>query len=207
MFTITNEVAKLIQSGASKEKAARAAKRQAIDLIVAQGGRGHHFTKDAVKDGLVAKETLQGVQILIAKGLLNAAEFALWAMDSKEANKAGKQTERNKLTSDVNAYLASFRKMIETQWAALNPEAAKAEADAKKSESESDDELAEETSGLESAPSAKTLTLETLTKHIIDLTLEVSASNDASILAKRAYIIGALNDLEDELKALLSLKA
>ena len=199
MFTITNEVAKLIQSGASKEKAARAAKRQAIDLIVAQGGRGHHFTKDAVKDGLVTKETLQGVQILIAKGLLNAAEFALWAMDSKEANKQGKQAERNKLTSDVNAYLASFRKMVETQWALLNPDAAKAEADAKKTEA---DELESEESDLpESAPSAKVLTLEVLTKFVIDLTLEVSASNNQAITNRRAELIKALNALEAVCKA------
>ena len=192
MFTITSEVAKLIQSGASKEKAARAAKRQAIDLIVAQGGRGHHFTKDAVKDGLVAKETLQGVQILIAKGLLNSAEFALWATDSKEANKQGKQAERNKLTSDVNAYLASFRKMVETQWALSNPDAAKAEEAAKKSE------LSEEKSELpEAAPSAKVLTLELLQKFINDLTLEVSASKDASIVAQRAKLIPALNALQD----------
>ena len=198
MFTITSEVAKLIQSGASKEKAARAAKRQAIDLIVAQGGRGHHFTKDAVKDGLIAKETLQGVQILIAKGLLNASEFSLWAMDSKEASKQGKQDERNKLTSDVSAYLASFRKMVETQWALLNPDAAKAEADAKKAD-EDEDDLENEKSGLESAPEKMELNAANLLKHINELTLAISASRDSSIVAIRAKLIPALNAVQSAL--------
>ncbi len=197
MFTITNEVAKLIQSGATKEKAARAAKLKAIDLIVAQGGRGHHFTKDAVKDGLIAKETFQGLQGLIAKGLLEPADFALWAMDSKLAASKGLQKERNEITSDVNSYLTSFRNMIETAWKKAYPEAAEAEANAKKSESDEDeDDLENEKSGLESAPSAKTLTLETLQKFVIDLTLEVSASKDAGITTHRAYIINALNALE-----------
>jgi hypothetical protein len=198
MFTITSEVAKLIQSGASKEKAARAAKRQAIDLIVAQGGRGHHFTKDAVKDGLITKETLQGVQILIAKGLLNASEFSLWAMDSKEASKQGKQDERNKLTSDVSAYLASFRKMVETQWALLNPDAAKAEADAKKAD-EDEDDLENEKSGLESAPEKMELNAANLLKHINELTLAISASRDSSIVAIRAKLIPALNAVQSAL--------
>jgi hypothetical protein len=194
MFTITSEVAVLIQSGASKEKAARAAKRKAIDLIVAQGGRGFHFTKDAVKDGLIAKETLQGIQGLIAKGLLESADFALWSMDSKLAASKGLQKERNEITSDVSSYLTSFRNMIETAWKKAYPEEAEAEANAKKTEA--DDDLAEEKSGLESAPSAKTLTLETLQKFVIDLTLEVSASKDAGITTHRAYIINALNALE-----------
>jgi hypothetical protein len=195
MFTITTEVATLIQSGASKEKAARAAKRKAIDLIVAQGGRGFHFTKDAVKDGLIAKETLQGIQGLIAKGLLESADFALWSMDSKLAASKGLQKERNEFTSDVNSYLTSFRNMIETAWKKAYPEAAEAEANAKKAD-EDEDDLENEKSGLESTPSAKTLTLETLQKFVIDLTLEVSASKDAGITTHRAYIINALNALE-----------
>jgi hypothetical protein len=194
MFTITSEVAKLIQSGASKEKAARVAKRQAIDLIVAQGGRGHHFTKDAVKSGLIAADMFQGLQALIAKGLLESADFALWAMDSKLAASKGLQAERNKITSDVNSYLTSFRNMIETAWKKANPEAAKLEADAKKTDT--DDELAEEKSGLDVVPDAKTLTLETLSKLVIDLTLEVSASNNQAIANRRAELIKALNQLE-----------
>jgi hypothetical protein len=201
MFTITNEVAKLIQSGASKEKAARAAKRQAIDLIVAQGGRGHHFTKDAVKNGLVAKETLQGVQGLIAKGLFSASEFSLWAMDSKEASKQGKQDERNKLTSDVSAYLASFRKMVETQWALLNPDAAAAEKAELESESEkSGDDLENEKSGLESEPEKMELNAANLLKHINELTLAISASKDSSIVAIRAKLIPALNAVQSACK-------
>jgi hypothetical protein len=196
MFTITSEVAVLIQSGASKEKAARAAKRKAIDLIVAQGGRGHHFTKDAVKDGLIAKETLQGIQGLIAKGLLEPADFALWSMDSKLAASKGLQKERNEFTSDVNSYLTSFRNMIETAWKKAYPEEAAAEADAKKTEADDEDDLENEKSGLESAPSAKTLTLETLQKFVIDLTLEVSASKNQAITNRRAELITALNLLE-----------
>jgi hypothetical protein len=196
MFTITNEVATLIQSGASKEKAARAAKRKAIDLIVAQGGRGHHFTKDAVKDGLIAKETLQGIQGLIAKGLLESADFALWSMDSKLAASKGLQKERNEITSDVSSYLTSFRNMIETAWKKAYPEAAALEADAKKSES---DDLENEKSGLESAPEKMELNAANLLKHINELTLMISASKDASIVAVRAKLIPAMNAIQSTL--------
>jgi hypothetical protein len=199
MFTITSEVAKLIQSGASKEKAARAAKRQAIDLIVAQGGRGHHFTKDAVKDGLIAKETLQGIQGLIAKGLLEPADFALWAMDSKLAASKGLQKERNEFTSDVNSYLTSFRNMIETAWKKAYPEAAALEADAKKAD-EDEDDLENEKSGLESAPEKMELNAANLLKHINELTLAISASKDASIVAIRAKLIPALNAVQSACK-------
>jgi hypothetical protein len=201
MFTINNEVATLIQSGASKEKAARAAKRKAIDLIVAQGGRGHHFTKDAVKDGLIAKETLQGIQGLIAKGLLESADFALWSMDSKLAASKGLQKERNEFTSDVNSYLTSFRNMIETAWKKAYPEAAKAEADAKKADKDEDeDDLENEKSGLESAPEKMELNAENLLKHINELTLMISASKDASIVAVRAKLIPALNAVQSACK-------
>lgn len=201
MFTITNEVATLIQSGASKEKAARAAKRKAIDLIVAQGGRGHHFTKDAVKSGLIAKETLQGIQGLIAKGLLEPADFALWSMDSKLAASKGLQTERNEFTSDVNSYLTSFRNMIETAWKKAYPEAAEAEANAKKAdEDEDEDDLENEKSGLESAPEKMELNAENLLKHINELTLMISASRDSSIVAIRAKLIPALNAVQSACK-------
>jgi hypothetical protein len=201
MFTITNEVAKLIQSGASKEKTARAAKRKAIDLIVAQGGRGHHFTKDAVKSGLISADTFQGLQGLIAKGLLESADFALWAMDSKLAASKGLQKERNEITSDVNSYLTSFRNMIETAWKKAYPdaakaEAAKAEADAKKSKSELEDEK----SGLESTPEKMELNAENLLKHINELTLMISASKDSSIVAIRAKLIPALNAVQSACK-------
>jgi hypothetical protein len=129
-FIITSDMAELIREGAAKERSAKGARKKAAEAIAAEGGRGHMFTKDGVKSGLITKETFAGLQGLIASGLLTKPEFALWAMDSKAANKAGKQTERNKLTSEVNTYLAGFRGMIETAWAKLNPDLAKAEADA-----------------------------------------------------------------------------
>ena len=194
MFTITSEVSKLIHDSASKAKGYKAAEKKAVELIVAQGGRGNHFGKDGVKSGLISKETLQSIQALIAKGLLSPAEFKLWAMDSKQAAAKGLQTDRNDLTSLVNSYLSSFRGKIETNWRTKNPELAKAEADAKKSASA----LSEEKSELpEAAPSAKVLTLELLQKFINDLTLEVSASKDASIVSQRAKLIPALNALQD----------
>lgn len=198
MFTITNEMAKLIQSGASKTASAFKAKRQAAEAIAAANGRGYHFTKDAVKDGLVSKETLQGVQGLIAKGLFGANEFSLWAMDSKSAAAKGLQAERNALTSEVNAYLASFRKMVESAWVKLNPDLAaaeKAEAEA----AESGDDLANEKSGLESVPEKMALNAENLLKFINALTLDVSASKDASIVSIRAKLIPALNAVQSAL--------
>ena len=68
---------------------------------------------------------------MIASGLLDKAEFALWSMGSKAAKAANLQNERNALTSEVNKYLASFRAMIETAWRKANPDAAKAEAEGK----------------------------------------------------------------------------
>lgn len=197
MFTITNEIAKLIQSGATKTASASKAKRQASEAIVASGGRGFHFTKDAVKDGLVSKDTLIGVQAMIAKGLFNANEFALWATGSKAAAEKGLQTERNALTSEVNSYLASFRKIIETTFADLYPE----EAAAEKAESEADeaDNLADEKSGLESVPEKMALNAENLLKFINALTLDVSASKDASIVSIRARLIPALNAVQSAL--------
>jgi len=129
-FIITADMAELIREGAAKERSAKGAKKKAAEAIASEGGRGHMFTKDGVKAGLISKETFAGLQGLIASGLLTKPEFALWATDPKVANKAGKQTERNKLTSEVNTYLAGFRGMIETAWAKLNPDLAKAEADA-----------------------------------------------------------------------------
>jgi hypothetical protein len=116
-------------------------------------------------------------------------------MDSKEANKAGLQTERNKLTSDVNAYFSSFRTMLDNAYFALHPEVMeKITADCEKAKAES---LESEESGLpESAPSAKTLTLEVLKKLVIDITLEVSASKNQAIAERRVELIKALNALE-----------
>jgi hypothetical protein len=194
MFTITSEVSKLITTSATKAKDAKDAEKKAVELIVAQGGRGYHFSAQGVKDKLITKETFRIIQGLVAKGLLSPAEFNLWAMDSKSAAAKGLQNDRNDLTSLVSSYVSSFRGKIETEWRTKNPELAKAEADAKKSESE----LSEEKSELpEAAPSAKVLTLELLHKFINDLTLEVSASKDAGIVSQRVKLIPALNALQD----------
>ena len=129
LFTINKEVATLIREGASKTKSATALKKKAAEELAAQGARGEWFSKAGVDSGYISKETLAGVQGLIASGLLDKAQFALWAMDSKAAKANNLQDERNALTSEVNKYLASFRAMIETAWRKLNPEEAKAEAD------------------------------------------------------------------------------
>lgn len=139
-FTISKDTATLIRDGAAKTKTATGAKKKAAEALAASGARGYYFTKEGVKSGFITKETLAGIQGLIASGLLSKAEFALWAMDSKAANTAGKQDERNSLTSEVNAYLASFRGMIETAWARLFPEEAKAEKDAANASKKSKDE-------------------------------------------------------------------
>jgi hypothetical protein len=129
-FIITSDMATLIREGAAKERSAKSARKKAAEAIAAAGGRGHMFTKDGVKSGLISGGTFAGLQGLIASGLLTKPEFELWATDPKMANKAGKQTERNKLTSEVSTYLAGFRGMVETAWRTLNPDLAKAEADA-----------------------------------------------------------------------------
>jgi hypothetical protein len=98
----------------------------------------------------------------------------------------------------VSSYVSSFRGKVETEWRVKNPDAAKAEADAKKVDA---DELEDEKSGLEPAPSAKVLTLEVLKKFVIDLTLEVSASKNPDIAERRIELIKALNHLEDVCKA------
>lgn len=129
LFTINKEVAALIREGASKTKSATALKKKAAETLASQGARGEWFSKSGVDSGHISKETLAGVQGLIASGLLDKAEFALWAMDAKAAKAANLQDTRNALTSEVNKYLASFRAMIETAWRKANPDAAKAEAD------------------------------------------------------------------------------
>lgn len=198
MFTITNEVAKLITASAAKAKGAKEAEAKAVELIVAQGGRGHHFSVKGVKSKLITKEDFQAIQALVAKGLLDPAKFALWAMDSKLAASKGLQTDRNKITSTVSSYVSSFRGKVETEWRVKNPEAAKAEADAKKNEV--DDDLENEKSGLESAPEKMELNAENLLKHINELTLMISASKDASIVAVRAKLIPAMNAVQSACK-------
>ena len=128
LFTINKELATLIREGAAKTKSATATKKKAAEELAAQGARGEWFSKAGVDAGHISKDTLQGVQGLIASGLLDKAEFALWSMDAKSAKAANLQDARNALTSEVNKYLASFRAMIETAWRKLNPEEAKADA-------------------------------------------------------------------------------
>ena len=136
LFTISKEVATLIREGAAKTKSATATKKKAAEELAAQGARGEWFSKAGVDAGHISKETLSGVQGLIASGLLDKAEFALWSMGSKAAKAANLQNERNALTSEVNKYLASFRAMIETAWRKANPEEAEAEADKEESDKE-----------------------------------------------------------------------
>ena len=181
-FIITSDMATLVREGAAKERSATGAKKKAAEAIAAEGGRGEMFTKAGVTAGLISKETFAGLQGLIASGLLTKAEFTLWATDSKVANKAGKQVERNKLTSEVNTYLAGFRGMIETAWRALNPEAAALEAEKAEAEAEA-----------EAAP----VTGAELRRRLLDLIADVAASN----VANRESILECLNSAEADMAA------
>jgi len=179
-FVITSEMATLVRESASKERVASGSKKKAAEAIAEAGGRGAMFTKEAVKDKIITAETLAGIQGSIAAGLLTKPEFTLWASGSKSAKKAGKQDERNALTSEVNAYLASFRKMIETAWIKLNPEAAALEAEEGKAD-EADE-----------ADEAVPVTGADLRKRLLDLISDVAASD----LEHRDGILEALNDAE-----------
>jgi hypothetical protein len=176
-FTITSDMATMIREGAAKERSASSAKKKAAEAIAAAGGRGEMFTKAGVTAGLISAETLASLQGEIAVGLLSKTEFTLWASGSKAAAAAGLQTERNKLTSKVSTYLAGFRGMIETAWAALNPEAAALEA-----------EEAEEADEAEAAP----VTGADLRKRLLDLIADVAAVS----LENQADILDLLNETE-----------
>jgi hypothetical protein len=184
-FIITSDMATLVREGAAKERAASGSKKKAAEAIAAAGGRGAMFTKEAVKDKIITAETLTALQGSIAAGLLTKAEFTLWASGSKAAKKAGKQEERNALTSEVNAYLASFRKMIETAWVKLNPEAAALEAAELEADDDEGDEAAPEVTGAD------------LRKRLIDLIADVAASN----VANRESILECLNSAEADMAA------
>jgi hypothetical protein len=188
-FTISTEAANLVREGAAKERSATGAKKKAAEALAAEGARGHMFTKEAVKDKIISAETLASIQGSIAAGLLTKVEFTLWASGSKAAKKAGKQEERNALTSEVNSYLASFRKMIETAWRTLNPELAKAEDDEGKAE---DDEG--EADDKEAAPE---VTGADLRKRLLDLIADVAASE----LEHRELILADLNCAEGRMSA------
>jgi len=159
VFTMSKELATIIREGAAKTRGATAAKQKAAEVIAAQGFTGQDFSKDGVDCGTITKETLRAVQTTIASGLLDKEGFALWSMDSKTANKAGLQTERNRLTSDVNSYLASFRKMIDTAWMKLHPEAAM-ESDAAASAGEKQEKEAPMKMGGDVRAALKALILE-----------------------------------------------
>ena len=176
-FVITSDMATLVREGAAKERTATGSKKKAAEAIAAAGGRGEMFTKAGVTAGLISAETLAGIQGSIAAGLLSKTEFTLWASGSKAAAAAGLQTDRNALTSNVNKYLASFRAMIETAWAALNPEAAALEA-----------EEAEEGEEGEAA----SVTGADLRKRLLDLIADVAASD----LEYREMILADLNCAE-----------
>ena len=161
-FIITSEMATLVREGAAKERTATGSKKKAAEAIAQAGGRGEMFTKAGVTAGLISAETLAGIQGSIAAGLLSKTEFTLWAAGSKAAAAAGLQTERNTLTSNVNKYLASFRAMIETAWAALNPEAAALEA--------------EEAEEAEEGETETPITGADMRKRLLDLIADVAAA-------------------------------
>jgi len=178
-FIITSDMATLVREGAAKERGAIGAKKKAAEAIAKAGGRGEMFTKEAVKGGLITQETFASLQGEIAAGLLTKAEFTLWAAGAKAAKAAGKQDERNDLTSNVSKYLASFRAMIETAWRDLNPEAAALEA-----------EKAEEAEEAEEA--AAPVTGDVLRQRLLDLITDVAASD----LENASFVLESLNDAE-----------
>jgi hypothetical protein len=179
-FIITSDMATLVREGAAKERTATGSKKKAAEAIAQAGGRGEMFTKAGVTAGLISAETLAGIQGAIAVGLLSKTEFTLWAAGSKAAAAAGLQTERNTLTSNVNKYLASFRAMIETAWAALNPEAAALESE----EAEEADEAEE--------GEAASVTGADLRKRLLDLIADVAASD----MDEACFVLEALNEAE-----------
>jgi hypothetical protein len=187
-FIITSDMASLIRDGASKTKTAEASKEKAAAVIAKAGGRGSMFTKEAVAAGTISKETFKGLQTTIAGGLLTAPQFALWSMDSKAANKAGLQIERNKLTSLVSVYVSTFRAKIETAFRSHNPEAAKLEAEAAKLEADA----AEKKATAEAEAAAKLNAGAELRKRLTALILDVSAVT----FKGQKEVLEALNDAE-----------
>jgi predicted amidohydrolase YtcJ len=180
-------------------------RKKLAETMASNGWTGWIFKKDYIAtchkaEALRLNEAATFIKGSIAKGLLNKDQLKLWLMDSKEANKAGLQNERNKLTSDVNAYFSSFRTMLDNAYFALHPEVMeKLKADSEKAKAEAGDSLEDEKSGLESAPEKMELNAENLLKHINELTLMISASKDASIVAVRAKLIPAMNAIQSTL--------
>lgn len=181
-------------------------RKKLAESMASNGWTGWIFKKDFIAscdrhEAQRINEAATFIKGSIAKGLFNKDQLKLWLMDSKEANKAGLQTERNKLTSDVNAYFSSFRTMLDNAYFALHPEVMeKIKAGCEKAKAEAGDSLENEKSGLESAPEKMELNAENLLKHINELTLMISASKDSSIVAIRAKLIPAMNAVQSACK-------
>ena len=183
-FVITKAMATLIREGAAATATATDSKKKAAADIAQKGGRGHMFSLNGVKAGQISKETWTNLQATVAAGLFanKKDSFALWAMDSKLANKEGKQQERNELVGLVGTYVRDFGKMIETAFRKQFPEAAKAEAD----KAEADKAEAEaETKGV-------AITGADLRKRLIALIADVAAAE----VKDREHILASLNQAE-----------
>jgi hypothetical protein len=90
--------------------------------------------------------------------------------------------------------------MLDNAYFALHPEVMeKINADVKAAQEKAGDNLENEKSGLESVPEKMALNAENLLKHVNELTLAISASKDASIVAIRAKLIPALNAVQSAL--------
>ena len=186
-FVITKAMATLIREGAAATATATDSKKKAAADIAQKGGRGAMFSLNGVKAGQISKETWVTLQATVAAGLFanKKDSFALWAMDSKLANKAGKQQERNELVGLVGTYVRDFGKMIETAFRNQFPEAAKAEAD----KAEADKAEAE----AKAAP----VTGADLRKRLLDLIADVAASE----VKDREHILADLNCAEGRMSA------
>lgn len=202
---LTGEEKALVTDMATQAGKLANTRKKLAETMASNGWTGWLFKKDYIEvcDKIQAAQLNEAATFIkgsIAKGLLSKDELALWKMDSKAANKAGLQKERNKLTSDINSYFSSFRTMLDNAYFALHPEVMeKINADVKAAQEKAGDSLESEKSGLESAPEKVTLNAENLLKHINELTLAISASKDSSLVAIRAKLIPALNAVQSAL--------
>jgi hypothetical protein len=182
-FVITKAMATMIREGAAASASATEIKKKAAADIARLGGRGAMFSLAGVKSGQISKETWVSLQATVAAGLFanKKDSFALWAMDSKLANKEGKQQERNKLVGLVGTYVRDFGKMIDTAFREHFPEAAALEA------------KAEAKAEAKDAP----VTGADLRKRLIDLIADVAASE----VKDREHILASLNQAEGRMSA------
>ena len=202
---LTGEEKALVTDMATQAGKLANTRKRLAETMASNGWTGWLFKKDYIEtcdkaEAARLNEAATFIKGSIAKGLLSKDELALWKMDSKAANKAGLQKERNKLTSDINSYFSSFRTMLDNAYFALHPEVMeRLNSEAEKAKAEAGDSLENEKSGLESVPEKMALNAENLLKHINELTLAISASKDASIVAIRAKLIPALNAVQSAL--------